>query len=138
MDTFTQKIDFSGDCWEWTASVNSKGYGTFWIDGKCQLAHRVSYEKYRNEIPDGLQIDHLCRNKRCVKPSHLEPVTNEENNRRRWEAYTVCGNGHPMTPENIRVHRRKNGPTTNECRTCAVARVQANRDAKKAAKAEAA
>lgn len=135
MDTFTQKIDFSGDCWVWTAAVNSKGYGIFSVDGSGRLAHRISYERGMGPIPEGLQIDHLCRNKLCVRPAHLEPVTNEENSRRRWETYTVCGKGHELTPDNVRIHRRTNGPETKECRTCTVARSQAYRDRAKAAKA---
>ena len=137
-DTFAAKIDFSGDCWEWMAAVNSKGYGIFAMDGSGRLAHRLSYERYIGPIPDGLQIDHLCRNKLRVRPAHLEPVTNEENSRRRWEHYTVCVNGHAMTEDNIRVHRRNNGPDTKECRTCTVARSQALRDRLRAEKRAAA
>lgn len=138
MDNFFDKIDYSGDCWVWTAAVNSKGYGIFAVDGVGRLAHRISYEKGMGPIPEGLQIDHLCRNKLCVRPAHLEPVTNAENSRRRWETYTVCANGHSLTGDNVRVHRRTNGPDTNECVLCARARSQAYRDRAKAAKKDAA
>lgn len=65
-------------CWEWQGPMHPKGYGTF----AHELAHRRSYEMFVGDIPDGLHIDHLCRNKRCVNPAHLEPVTHAENNRR--------------------------------------------------------
>lgn len=132
-DNFTSKIDFSGDCWTWTGAVNSKGYGCFGVGGKIKLAHRVSYEKYIGTIPDGMQIDHLCRNILCVRPAHLEPVTPAENIRRQWDAHTECGRGHEMTPENTRIHRRNGRPDTKECRTCAIARSQQHRDRRKAA-----
>lgn len=127
-DNFKSKIDFSGDCWEWTAAVNSKGYGIFSVDGSGRLAHRLSYERWMRPIPEGMQIDHLCHNKLCVRPAHLEPVANEENSRRRWETYTICASGHPLTGDNVRVHRRANGVDTNECVLCARARSKAYRE----------
>jgi hypothetical protein len=65
-------------CWEWTASTRN-GYGQFAINRRPRPAHRLAYEHLRAEIPDGLVIDHLCRNTRCVNPWHLEPVTIREN-----------------------------------------------------------
>lgn len=69
-------------CWEWTAAKNSRGYGCFAINAKSQLAHRVSYIALVGPIAEGLQIDHLCRNKTCVRPTHLEPVSATVNVRR--------------------------------------------------------
>src|SRR6478752_5165546 len=66
-------------CWEWVGSVRKNdGYGR-WSVGKGTLAHRVIYEKMRGAVPKGLELDHLCRNRLCVNPDHLEPVTTREN-----------------------------------------------------------
>jgi hypothetical protein len=77
------------DCWEWRGNVSNYGYGRTSIGQKrTALAHRFSYEYYVGPIPEGLTIDHLCRNTRCVNPSHLEPITASENQKRalaiRW------------------------------------------------------
>ncbi len=66
-------------CWEWTAGKNSTGYGQFYFHLRLERAHRVAYTLLVGPIPEGLAIDHLCRNRGCVNPSHLEPVTNREN-----------------------------------------------------------
>lgn len=105
-------------CWEWTGATR-KGYGTFqstqWGKTIHRLAHRHAYELLVGPIPEGLTIDHLCRNTLCVNPAHLEPVTGEENRNRgsRSPLNTTCINGHAYTPENT--YRYKN---RRECRTC--------------------
>jgi hypothetical protein len=78
-DRFWSKVDKSGECWLWTASKKYKDYGQFWYKGRNDFAHRVAYELCKGAIPDGLQIDHLCRNPSCVNPDHLEAVTQREN-----------------------------------------------------------
>lgn len=102
----------AGDgCWEWHASLNDGGYGQMaGGPGSSPLrAHRVMYEWLIGPIPDGLVIDHLCRNRACVNPAHMEPVTRGENVKRgvaaeatraRLAAQTHCKRGHEFTPEN--------------------------------------
>lgn len=66
-------------CWEWQHTLSRDGYGQMSVDGRNRMAHRISYELYVGAIPRGLTLDHLCRNRRCVRPSHLEAVTQREN-----------------------------------------------------------
>ena len=70
------------ECWIWTGPKNGSGYGIFSYRGRNQSAHRVAYRLLVGEIPDGLQLDHLCRKRSCINPAHLEPVTRLENVRR--------------------------------------------------------
>lgn len=101
-------------CWNWTAAT-LQGYGIFRLDGGTMArAHRVAYELLVGPIPDGLTLDHLCRNPGCVKPSHLEPVTLSENVRRAHANKARCKHGHLFTEENTR--RLRNG--RRECREC--------------------
>lgn len=117
-------------CWEWTAGKSSKGYGMVYVGGKMQMAYRVVYELYRGAIPEGRQLDHLCRNPGCVNPEHLEPVTSKENTLRgegiaaRNARKTHCIHGHKYTPENTII--RKDG-AGKECRTCRHNRAQERR-----------
>jgi hypothetical protein len=104
-ERFWAKVDRRGDeeCWPWTASLNSHGYGQINIRQRPIHAHRVAYELAGGVIPDGLVIDHLCRNRACVNPAHMEIVTRGENVRRGenyWRARTCCKYGHEFTPEN--------------------------------------
>lgn len=107
-------------CWEWLGYITKAGYGQF---GRNMIAHRLAYELEVGEIPAGLQIDHLCRNRSCVNPDHLEPVTGRENTRRgesfsaRLAAQTHCKRGHVFTPENTYVPPAgSNG--LRRCREC--------------------
>jgi hypothetical protein len=107
------------DCWLWTGALNSRGYGAWGVDGRSRSTHRVAYESLVGPIPDGLTIDHLCREKRCCNPAHLEPVTVGENTRRARELITRCPQGHEYTPENTLV---KKGTNSRSCRECNNAR----------------
>lgn len=115
-------------CWEWTAALSS-GYGKFHKYGQIRMvyAHRWSYEHHVGPIPDGLVIDHLCRNTKCVNPDHLEPVTQGENCLRGegWYAKnkrkTHCVRGHEFTVENTYVDPRG----YRSCRACRAQRFAA-------------
>lgn len=105
IERFSDKyfVDEKTDCWMWTGSKRPSGYGTFSpTRDDPQCAHRWSYEHFVGPIPDGLEIDHLCRVPSCVNPAHLEPVTRRENARRAGLHHrkSACNNGHPFSPEN--------------------------------------
>jgi hypothetical protein len=74
----TYVVDAGSGCWVWQGALSS-GYGSMRADGRTRPAHRVFYERHLGAIPKGLDLDHLCRNKACVNPAHLEPVTRREN-----------------------------------------------------------
>lgn len=78
-DRFQRRVAPSGECWTWTGATEHHGYGRFWLNGKMRYAHRVAYEWFRGPIPEGHDIDHLCRVRNCVNPFHLEAVTRQVN-----------------------------------------------------------
>lgn len=102
--SFWQKVNQSGDCWEWTASKNRFGYGQVSNGKKLAKAHRVAYEFDNGPIPAGLDIDHICRNRGCVKPAHLRAVTAKQNGENLSDAFT--GN---ITSGVRGVYRTRNG-----------------------------
>lgn len=112
------RITFSDDCWTWNGAL-TKGYGHIYVDKKNKMVHRVVYELLTGPIPDQMQIDHLCRNRRCCNPRHLEAVDSRTNSLRGVgptainATKTHCPQGHEYTEENT--YRSVKG---RECRMC--------------------
>lgn len=125
IERFVSFLSADGDCWRWNGATAGGGYGVFSrAPGQRVQAHRWSYEFHVADIPMGLDIDHLCRNRWCVNPWHLEPVTRAVNTER-GEAHirqaqaaanrTTClKRGHPFSGPNLGI--RKNG--VRFCREC--------------------
>lgn len=103
------------ECWPWLRSRDSKGYGKARIKKQSVAPHRLAYELAVGPIPDGYEVDHLCRNTGCCNPAHLEAVTPAENNRRKTLAKTHCKRGHEFTPENTNRHSSSGARV---CRAC--------------------
>lgn len=125
IERFLALVEVGSDpnaCWDWRGYVHS-GYGQFRDGVAMRLAHRWSYEHYVGPIPKGLTLDHLCRNRGCVNPAHLEPVTNRENVMRgtgsssRFARRDRCSAGHVYTPETTWI-RTRNGRPSRVCRIC--------------------
>jgi hypothetical protein len=128
-ERFWPKVDKTDTCWLWTARKTRQGYGEFAVgiapDGtKLRMyAHRWAYEQHVGPMPEGLELDHLCKQRACVRPDHLEAVTHAENVRRgdapavagaHERAKTHCPKGHPYSGDNLIIAR--NGGRL--CRTC--------------------
>lgn len=149
---FWSKIspDPESGCWRWVGGLGPHGYGKYWSEGKTKgQAHKMVYEKLVGPVPEGLELDHLCRVRCCVNPDHLEPVTHAENIRRspliaqafsarveEQKAITHCPQGHEYTEENTK--RDKRG-----CRLCRICQraaqakwAEANREKLRLAAAE--
>lgn len=97
-ERLTYAIAESG-CWLWTGPIDRAGYGKTSYRGKHLAAHRLSYFLSKGKIPDGLQIDHLCRVRNCINPAHLEAVTPLENTLRARKDH--CKQGHPFADDNL-------------------------------------
>lgn len=122
-------------CWRWTgAGIGYEpGYGRFQWNGRLDNAHRVSYSVLVGPIPLGLFVDHLCRNRWCVNPGHLEPVTIAENNRRAGSFHgsmTHCKAGHPYDDRNT-LYLKRGG---RSCRPCHARRMRERKRRLKAAR----
>jgi hypothetical protein len=139
-ERFWKKVEKTETCWLWTGGKTKRGYGTFFIGNRRHdMAYRYAYEMLVGPIPDGLEIDHLCRNPLCVNPAHLEAVTHRENMLRgettaaAHSRKTHCPQGHEYTPANTYVTSRGE----RICRACRRehdrryrARVAAERDSR--------
>lgn len=101
---FWGKVDKSGECWEWRGALSRAGYGAFGRTRGTTIAHRIAYELVKGSIPKNFTLDHLCRNRRCVNPDHLEPVTLSVNVKRGGNTIkTECPRGHPYDEANTYV-----------------------------------
>lgn len=111
----------AGNCWVWQGGTTRTGYATAGmrrLGFSTVLVHRVSYELLIGPIPDGMQIDHLCRIRNCINPRHLEPVTNLENALRSDRATrTHCIRNHPLSGDNLML-KKLGERGRRQCRTC--------------------
>jgi hypothetical protein len=115
-------------CWIWKGKTD-RGYGRFDLDGRKQRAHIVAYRTWRGEVPPGLVLDHLCRNRACSNPAHLEPVTNRvnvlrgENHVAKRARTTHCPSGHAYSAENT----YRDAQNRRYCRACRRERARTKR-----------
>lgn len=120
LDRFVSKLQIEENgCWIWSGATSKNGYGQIKVERCVVYAHRLAYQLFVGEIPDGLTIDHLCRERLCVNPAHLEAVALRVNILRgespsaKQARQTHCGNGHVLAGENLVVRHGKRG-----CRIC--------------------
>jgi len=126
LNRFLERVHFTDyGCWEWTGAMASNGYGTFHVPGtksNVTRSHEFSYHLFVGPVPDGLELDHLCHNPKCINPDHLEPVTHQENmtrgllfNSNRGNCLkTHCIHGHPF--DELNTYVGKDGH--RHCKTC--------------------
>jgi hypothetical protein len=125
IENFTNKIAKTPDgCWLWLGAKTNLGYGKLGLKGKTLLAHRVSYQLFRGEIPEGMKLDHTCKKRSCVNPYQLDVVTQKENLLRGETINasnaqkTHCPKGHPYDEANTWIGSKKNGVQYRSCILC--------------------
>lgn len=118
IDRILTWVELQGSCWNWTGAINQYGYGISSQAGKNVMAHRYVYSVLVGVLPEGLDADHICRNRRCCNPDHIEFVSRRENLLRGAGTYglrTYCRHGHDMRkPDNV----RSNTKGHKTCRAC--------------------
>ena len=121
MERFWSKVKKTESCWEWKGAKSSTGYGNFSVKYKQHGAHRFAWELLRGPVPEGMTLDHICKNRGCVNPEHMEVVSRGENSRRgiaQRARVLKCRAGHWYTPENTYVTPSGD----RRCRECAYKR----------------
>lgn len=120
IDSFWNKVQFTTDCWIWLGGKNIWGYGQFWNGSKTIQAHRFSYQLWCGVITNKQHLDHICRNRKCVNPNHLEIVTQKENIMRGIGITSInskkthCKRGHLLNGDNLYTY--DNQRKCKECR----------------------
>lgn len=122
VERFLKRVEVTSGCWIWKSSVDKRaGYARISDNGKQWLVHKWVWEQMGFRVPDGFELDHLCRNRRCVNPFHVEPVTHRENLLRgegfpaRNAQKTTCAKGHPYAGDNLYLTPREGH---RRCRQC--------------------
>jgi hypothetical protein len=119
LQRFWSRVKIVDDCWEWQGGIKCDGYGSFYWEKKQYPSHRVAYEIMVGDVPQGLELDHLCKNRKCCNPEHLEAVTHKQNLLRGDTIVAInskkthCPQGHPYFGENLLI---KQG--SRHCRKC--------------------
>lgn len=123
-ERFLSRVDRSPgtDCWIWLGRIDGDGYGCCLLVGlNTRQAHRAAYQLFVGPIPEGMDIDHTCRIRHCVNPSHLRPLDlNLNRQQTSWALRTHCVNGHEFTPENTRIaiNQGRRAKRVRHCRAC--------------------
>lgn len=129
---YLERVKFNEDtfCWEWTGAKSGVGYGMLRKNQKNYTLHRLTYIRFKGDVPQGLEIDHLCRVRHCCNPEHLEAVTRSVNNLRgevgkhnQNVKKTHCLRGHPLFGENCYNHP----DGSRQCRKCSKMRDEKSR-----------
>lgn len=120
-DRFWSKVEKSESCWLWKPNKTLTRYGCFYLNNGQMTAHRFSYAVTKGEVPEGLELDHLCSIKACVNPDHLEAVTHTVNVRRAkiTSRQKICKRGHEFTEDNTNWTKNPWGTPQRHCRACA-------------------